>query len=307
VSHLCGGQADLQRAVSNVRITETRTLMEVVIGLAKKESSSVVNAGAMQLLTEWLCVAGFGLAIVEDDIDLVKCVVDTVRGESTSQVDIYVIFVATLIIRASTPFSSSIVAAVGPVELYKRLVDIEKRYARIDKTSGLPKVDTVDFIKIVFPATKAIVLGMCFPPLADTGDNIVDLLHVENRGLREDLDLARTEIIQFHRLATYGASRLVEDQIHHKTIIGLLRQEIEISSSELHRVELARHAEVTALKKLIDEQESQINALVSSYNQLNELAGGGETAGDSMELLREIRTRFPETASLLDPVGINHS
>jgi hypothetical protein len=126
--------------------------------------------------------------------------------------------------------------------------------------------------------------------------------------LEKDLRAARNQLIDLQVKLTAGADYIVRENRMLHALNAQLREEQRVSESELQRIKVMNEAETTALAAIVDEQQTQINALLASYNQLSELCSQTDFERDHKDLLGLLETiskTYPETNKLVGNVVMN--
>ena len=94
-----------------------------------------------------------------------------------------------------------------------------------------------------------------------------------------------------------------------KSLLRQLQNELRVVEAESERIRKIHEVETATLKRAMEEYQVQINALLLNNKQLSELHSVDSTAdfekdhADLLELLRVVAERFPETQSVLGPLG----
>jgi hypothetical protein len=152
-------------------------------------------------------------------------------------------------------------------------------------------------------------------PLPDERDAL--LRHQQERlcALESDLQAARSDLVDIEVcLNSTDKDFVVRENMLLRNVARLLKKEAQTLSSEAERLRKIRSCESNTYRDIIEDLQSQVNALLLNNKQLSELhvhADGSppkislETNPNEelLELLRVIYERFPETRSLIGPLG----
>ena len=317
VGHMTSRNIELQRAVANMRITEEASMMSVLKKLVlnsslsaeqegKDTTAEIVKTGALSLLAE-LVTALPSAAVSFLDIETAKVLTDSVC-EHSSSIAAVVVGVLMLVLPdgMADPLVAAIEGRIGLVTFFKLLeVRAGTGLTLPCSTAGFARVAAV-----VKPSIQKQILErhLGVSPVDSEKELRAVIRHqaVQLEALEDEVATAVDLSVSRHASRDF----LVDENERLRSLVHQLKREVKIGEAEIARLKLKSHVETTTMKTVINDLNQQVQALLVAYQQSSELTGTtpGEAAdsthGDLLELLQLLKDRFPETASLIGPLGL---
>ena len=327
VSHICRSNPEIQKSLLFVKISERgKSLLETVVKLASNRSAEpdstdpnspgdIVSTAARLLLIEWLVSSPseIGQYIVKlNETMFLESLLETTT--SLTLTDLYsivaCIFLLLLVTFGNHEDTDIVAKSIGSRISYSKIYKVLSEWftpetRRVKRQNRLPIICSEVQAELgkVWPEIRKTILRQCLgcQPMLDDSAKMIDILSVENTGLRAEVVRLRNQLIDW-KASFNGPEHVLEENENLRRLVSVLREETVVNETEIARIELMRDAENTAMREIINEQESQIHALAASYNQLCEISASISVERDMkdlLELLQRVHDQYPLTRELL--------
>lgn len=323
LGHIFRLNPDIIRSVLTLRMSERTTLADIIVGMANRHvgKTKVVSGAVFQIAAEWACtVPEIPLRILQSDIRIPKQVLELA---SRSDESCTVFLGACLQAAPKDPVLAAMRSGIDlasfdktlrlmgewkpeiPKGIPSRVKFSYEKYFALPSLS--PRFRTV--VKDMLPAIRQAVLMAYLGEGKTSGIDAYMASQLEIiDSLEKELRAAKNELIDMQVKLTAGADYIVRENRMLHALNAQLREEQRVSESELQRIKVMKEAETTALTAIVDEQQTQINALLASYNQLSELCSQPDFERDHKDLLGLLETiakQYPETKELIGNAVMN--
>lgn len=301
LSHFVRGNIELEKAVLNIRLSETYTVSQLVLKLAKS-SCNVISEAALYVLVQ---LAPSHATIIRTlvDMDLIKVIASRLSSPSAC------VLLGLLVALADNGSGQAIASSVGLPQLSRAIDEAGIERRRQPTKIKLPTTPWgfQIFVKSVAPMIQRSLLTLFLQAKpVDVSKELSGMVEYQRQRighLEEELETARNDTL--HETFLIKENRLM------RSLIRQLGAELRANEKEIDRLKLLHRTESDTYEKVIDELNQQVEALLVNNKQLNELKAVGVSAPvsppndmqDLLELLTEIATRFPETRALIGPLG----
>jgi hypothetical protein len=326
IGHICRSNPEIEKSLLSVKISERgKSLLETVVKLAANRSSVVaetesspgdnVSTAATLLLMEWLVSSPneinqyiFNL----HETVFLESLLDSITSLSVTNLGSVVSCVLLLLLitfgkdEETDIVAEAIGARISYSKIYKVLSDwFSTETRRTKRQYCLPMISSevkAEILK-VWPEIKKTILKQClgYQCLSDDSARMIEVLSSENKELRNEVSYLRNQLIDW-KASFAGPEQVLEENEKLRRLLNVMREEIFANETEIARIELMRDAENSAMREIINEQETQIQALVASYNQLIEISASSTVERDMkdlLELLKKVQDKYPQTKELL--------
>lgn len=323
LGHIFRLNQDIIRSVLTLRMSERATLADIIVGMAQRHvgKTTVIPGAVFQIAAEWAVdVPEIPLCILQSDIRIPKQVLELA---SRSDESCTVFLGACLQAAPKDTFVAAMRSVIDLASFDKTLRLLVEWKPEIPK--GIPSRVKFSFEKhfelpFLSPRFRTVVKDM-LPPirqavvtayLGEAKTVGLDGYLASQReiidSLEKDLRAAKNQLIDLQVKLTAGADYIVRENRMLHALNAQLREEQRVSESELQRIKVMNEAETTALAAIVDEQQTQVNALLASYNQLSELCSQTDFERDHKDLLGLLETiskTYPETNKLVGNLVMN--
>jgi hypothetical protein len=281
-------------------------------------------SGAVAAISEFSGSTTLGSVIMQD-IELLKLLVDSTAKEGNK---FSAVLLGLLVMLTDNQSSETLVSvivrneALGLPKLLKMIeeISLEKPKEIIKNLPTVP-VGFPEFLAVHRPTLRTAILER-YLGISSGGDGLKyerDALLLDQqqkiRALESELEDAKNDLFDLsNSLKSSDKQFVLRENAAMKSLLRQLQKEVKVNEEEITRVRKIHEMETSTLKRVIEDLQAQINALLLNNKQLSELhANGshqtesqnsfGKDHSDLLELLKIISERFPETQSLMGPLG----
>ena len=325
VSHFVRSNAELERSVINIRLDEHTTVGQMLLRLAKS-GSVPVSSGAICVLSQ--LAASNPLIIrttILPDFEFVKYLVECEYCPISRRLS--ALLLGLVIVSGDAAMTPAILNAIsvkiGLPRLSSILDEMSNEKRKCLKSLPMMPIGLDRFVRSVKPAIQRSLLDMYLnmKPVEPQSELKSLMDHQQKRisELESELDSAMSQLVDAVT-SRNSADResLLNENFMMRSVISQLQREIKADESEIERLKLVNEAETGTLKRIIEDLNQQVHALLVNNKQLTELVNSDSSResasssfakdhADILELLRELSTRFPETRALIGPLGIEQT
>jgi hypothetical protein len=317
------GNAELERSVINIRLTENATVGQMLLRLSKFKSRPV-SIGAICVLSQLSASNPLIVrSMILPDFEFVKCLVECEDCAVSRRVT--ALLLGLLIVSGDSALVPAVLNAIseriGLPRMSMIMDELTNEKRKCLKSLPMIPIGLDRFGRSVKPAIQRSLLEIYLnaKPL-DPETQLKSLMeHQQKRIIELDsqLETMNSQLVDA-LISRASADRewLLKENFMMRSVIIQQEREIKADESEIERLKKINETETGALKRVIEDLNQQVHALLVNNKQLTELVNTDSTResaqstfekdhADILELLKELSKRFPETRALIGPLGID--
>lgn len=319
------GNAELERSVINIRLTENATVGQMLLRFSKFKSRPV-SIGAICVLSQLSASNPFIVrSMILPDFEFVKCLVECEHCTVSRRVT--ALLLGLLIVSGDSALIPAVLNAIseriGLPRLSMIIDELTNEKRKCLKSLPMIPIGLDRFVRSVKPTVQRSLLEIYLnaKPMDPETESKSMMEHQQNRiiELESQLETMNSQLVD-SLISRDSADRewLLKENFMMRSVIIQQEREIKADESEIERLKKINEAETEALKRVIEDLNQQVHALLVNNKQLTELVNtdsSKESAqstfekdhSDILELLQELSKRFPETRALIGPLGIGNT